>query len=413
MAIFKYYLERRKDKDGNIKTKNVPIIYSFSFNGYRLKSTVGERIDHKHWDEKKERVKGGREKLQINQRLETFREKVLRLYRESDILGEVFTPETLKQKLNSNKNGCKKLKEYFNEFLDSLKNTCTPGTIRKYKSVGSQLEIYINNKRRALHFNDFTPELFEELVTYYINVNKNTNNTIAKNIKVLKRFLSWALDKGYHSNEKFKKYTFSEKEGEIIVLSMEELMHLYNFTFKQKYLEQVRDVFCFGCFTSLRYSDIANLKRTQINNNTLRFFSIKTKELIEIPLNNYAQEILAKYSHLPDEKCLPVISNQKMNLYLKDIGKAVGFNDHITIVRYQGSRRIEESTPKHQLLTSHVARKTFITNAFRLGIPSEIIMMISGHKDHRVFKRYNKIAQDQLKEAMNKFNNVPNGAPVN
>nr|WP_321453520.1 site-specific integrase [uncultured Carboxylicivirga sp.] len=406
MAVFKYYLEKRKDKDGNTIEKNVPIIYSFSFNGYRLKSTIGERVDKVQWDTQKEKVKTGKHRLQINQRLEVFKEKALKLYRESEIMGEVLTPELFKQKLKSNKNAGRKLKDYFEEFLDSSKNYCTAGTIRKNKSVGNQLDNYITSKRRALHFNDFTPELFEDLVSYFIHENKNTNNTIAKNIKVIKRFLNWALEKGYHNNEKFKKFTFSEKEGEIIVLSWEELIHLYHLPVKKKYLEQVRDVFCFGCFTSLRYSDIENLKRSQINNNTLRFYSIKTKELIELPLNDYAQQILKKYAHLPDEKCLPVISNQKMNTYLKELGEVAGFNEQITIVRYQGARRIEKSSPKHKLLTSHVARKTFITNAFRLGIPSEIIMMISGHKDHKVFKRYNKIAQDQLKDAMNKFNQL-------
>jgi len=98
----------------------------------------------------------------------------------------------------------------------------------------------------------------------------------------------------------------------------------------------------------------------------------------------------------------PRISNQKMNDYLKDLGKLLEFNEKVTIVSYRGSERIEESKFKHELLTTHIARKTFITNALDRGMPSEVIMDITGHGSHKVFKRYYKIIDAQRKREMEK-----------
>lgn len=413
MAKFKYYLEKRKDKDGNIVEKNVPIIYSFSFDGYRLKSTVGERIDKKHWDEDKQRVKGGRLRVPINQRLEAFQAKLEKLYRESVVMEEQLTPEIIKKKLTTQKNSGRKLDDFFEEFIEESKNSCSLNTIKNYKTVQSHLKNYATKKKKAFHFNDFTPAVLEELNSYFINEKGLTNNTIAKLIKVFKRFLNWALEKGYHQNTEFKNYSLSEKEGEIVVLNWDELMHLYTLEIKKTYLAHVRDVFCFACLTSLRFSDVENLKRNQITDDFIRLNIIKTKETLNIPLNKYSKAILEKYSELPDEQPLPVISNQKTNKYLKELGEIAKIDEPITIVRYKGAKREEKVHPKYDLLTFHVARKTFITNAFRFDIPVDIIMSISGHKDHRVFKRYNKIAQDQLKQAMNKFNNIGNEKSTN
>jgi integrase len=222
--------------------------------------------------------------------------------------------------------------------------------------------------------------------------------------KNLKSFLKWALEQGYHQNENFRRFSYKENESEIFVLDWAELMHLYNLEIEKEYLKQVRDIFCFGCFTSLRYSDIFNLKKNQILNDIISIRVQKTKEVIQIPLNKYSKAILEKYSNIQGDKCLPVISNQKMNEYLKIVGDLAGMKSIVTRVKYKGNERIEEHLPKYEILTTHIARKTFITNAFRLNIPVEVIMQISGHKDHKVFKRYNKIAQEQVKTAMEKFN---------
>jgi site-specific recombinase XerD len=96
-----------------------------------------------------------------------------------------------------------------------------------------------------------------------------------------------------------------------------------------------------------------------------------------------------------------------MNDYLKDIGKLAGLNRLISKVRYRGSQRIENIYPLHELLSSHMGRKTFVSYMFKMGIDSELIRAISNHKSVSSFARYNKIDDDQKATAMTvAFRNV-------
>lgn len=405
MAIFKYYLEKRKDKDGEIITKNVPIIYSFSFDGYRIKTYSGERIDLKLWDDEK-RVTGGKNRMGINQRLAAFQSKIEKIYRDGKVLDENVTPNYIKNKLTRIKHEPKSINTHFEDFIKAKKTTLVPNSIKAYTTTSNHLKNFLNKKRVKITFNEIDDKFYASFVNYMIEDIGLTNNTINKLTRNLKTFLKWASEQGYHQNENFRRFSHKVNESEIFVLDWDELMHLYNLEIEKDYLKQVRDIFCFGCFTSLRYSDIFNLKKNQISNDLIVIRVQKTKEVIQIPLNKFSKAILEKYSDIEGEKCLPVISNQKMNDYLKIVGDLSDMKEMVTRVKYKGTERIEESLPKYDILTTHVARKTFITNAFRLGIPVDVIMKISGHKDHNVFKRYNQIAQDQVKTAMEKFNSL-------
>jgi len=405
MAIFKYYLEKRKDKEGKIITDNVPIIYSFSFDGYRIKTYSGERIDFRLWDDEK-RVTGGKNRIGINQRLAAFQSKIEKIYRDGKVLDETVTPNYIRAKLTTMKHEPKSINAYFEEFIKVKKATLVPNSLKAYTTTSNHLKEYFNKKRVKISFNEIDEKFYNSFVNYMIEEVGLTNNTVNKLTKNLKSFLKWASEQGYHQNETFRRFSYKENESEIFVLDWEELIHLYNLEIEKDYLRQVRDIFCFGCFTSLRYSDIYNLKKNQITNDIINLRVQKTKEVLQIPLNKYSKTILEKYSSLPTEKCLPVISNQKMNDYLKIVGALADMKSIVTRVKYKGTERIEENLPKYDILTTHIARKTFITNAFRLNIPVEVIMQISGHKDHKVFKRYNKIAQEQVKTAMERFNNL-------
>jgi integrase len=93
-----------------------------------------------------------------------------------------------------------------------------------------------------------------------------------------------------------------------------------------------------------------------------------------------------------------------MNDYLKELGKYAEFEEQETVVYYRGAKRIEETYKKYELLSTHVGRKTFVTNALFLNIPAEVIMSWTGHKDHKVMEKYYKIVGLQKKREMNKFN---------
>lgn len=248
------------------------------------------------------------------------------------------------------------------------------------------------------------------------------NSTILKQIKFLKWFLKWAVGAGYNKNLAFTSFSPNLKisEKKVIFLDWTELMAVYNLDFSiakdndgtilepetVKALDRVRDVFCFCCFTSLRYSDVANLKRTDIKANEIVITTIKTSDTLTIELNDYSREILARYESevYPNNKALPVISNQKMNDRLKEVAELCGLDTPITITYYKGNKRIDEVYPKYALIGTHCGRRTFICNALSLGIAPQTVMKWTGHSDYKSMKPYIDIADAEKKKAMSLFN---------
>ena len=127
--------------------------------------------------------------------------------------------------------------------------------------------------------------------------------------------------------------------------------------------------FAFQCFTGVRYSDIENISREDIKASTWNVRTQKTHQIIEIPLNSYALSILAKYSDYPQP--LPVISNQKMNDYLKELCKIAGIDEPVKTVRYKGSEPIENTYKKYEVIGTHTARRTFVCLSLQKGMKPE------------------------------------------
>ena len=233
------------------------------------------------------------------------------------------------------------------------------------------------------------------------------NSTISKNIILFKMFLRWSKKHGYYKgdiHDDFKvKLKGTDVDKEIIYLDWNELIHLYNFNFENKIYEEVRDVFCFCCFSSLRYSDVKKLNKSDIKNDCINIVTQKTTDGLKIELNKYSRAILEKYKNTKIEYALPIVSNSIMNRYLKLIGKITEINEPQRIVYFIGNERKEEVYPKYELLTSHCGRRTFIVNSLYLGIPAEVVMKWTGHKDYRSMKPYIKIVDELKKISMKKF----------
>ena len=174
----------------------------------------------------------------------------------------------------------------------------------------------------------------------------------------------------------------------------------------KQYLERVRDVLLFCCFTGLRNSDVYNLKRSDVKEEHIEITTIKTADSLIIELNDHSKAILEKYKDIPfqNNKALPVVSNQKMNEYLKELGELAEIDEPVRETYYKGNERIDEVTPKYALLSTHTGRRTFICNALALGIPVQVVMKWTGHSDYKAMKPYIDIADDIKIQAMNKFN---------
>lgn len=128
----------------------------------------------------------------------------------------------------------------------------------------------------------------------------------------------------------------------------------------------------------------------------------KTKDILRIPLNVYAKEILSKYFGFGNDKPLPSISSQKTNKHLKEICSLARIDEPVTVVTYRGAERIERTLPKYELVGTHTARRTFVILLLEKGMRPEIVMEITGHKDYRTFKKYIKISSNVKATEMNK-----------
>lgn len=235
------------------------------------------------------------------------------------------------------------------------------------------------------------------------------NTTLKKELALFRWFMGWAYDKKYTERLDWKYFrpsitTVSQK---VIFLTWPELMQLYHYQIpvEEKTLNYVKDLFCLQCFTSLRYSDVYNLKRSQVKADHLEIVTQKTADSLTIDLNKYSRSILDKYKFMTfkNDKALPSVSTQKMNLHLKQICERVGLDEPVSRVWYIGSTRYEQTHPKYRLVSTHCGRRTFICNSLTMGIPAETVMRWTGHSNYNAMKPYIAIADQERKAAMQKW----------
>jgi integrase len=287
----------------------------------------------------------------------------------------------------------------------------TDATFTKFASLRSHLKAW----RSSISLSTFSKADFADFVkSYLIKRQHMLNPSIDKNIGFLRWFLRWACANGYYNGLAHLQYR-PRLPGldckEVIYLEWEELQSFLHFEFPDKNpsFPPVRDVFCFCCFTGLRYSDVAKLRRSDLHLSASPPYMVvitkKTNDRLHIELNKYALSILDKYKDVrfPRGLALPIVSNVKMNEHLHDAAEAAGINDPVRIVQFSGNTRTEQVVPKYAVLTTHAGRRTFIVNGLRLGIPAPVIMEWTGHSDYKAMKPYIKIVDAAKIENMAKF----------
>lgn len=213
----------------------------------------------------------------------------------------------------------------------------------------------------------------------------------------MKMFLNEAKELGYHDNSAYlsKKFTIKKEEINHIYLNEEELELLYNLDLSNTpRLDRVRDSFLVGAYSGLRFSDYNKLEPKhfkKINGkDMIEIITTKTKQKLLIPVNSKVKSIIEKYSGR-----LPSLSNQKLNSYLKELGEIAGIDEPITTVKTKGFAKVEETCKKYELLSSHCARRSFATNAFKAGIPILAIRSITGHSTEASFLTYISCNQEE------------------
>ncbi|MFY9362999.1 MAG: tyrosine-type recombinase/integrase [Dysgonamonadaceae bacterium] len=417
-----FYLDTRPNKKGDH-----PINVSIVIKGERLLTTTGYSISPDKWNKERQRVKQGFSNANgitynvINNKLSEIESHFSKLENQIEITDT--TDFNLKDEFadkfrtNKTKKKAETIFDHIDEFISEVGrlNDWTVSTVEKFNALKNHLKAF----DPALKYENLDESGLISFMDYLKNVplaggvQGMRNSTIKNRISFLKWFLRWATKKGYNNELAFLSFnpkikTIKSTDKEIVFLDWEELIHVYNFEFpdNKKYLTRVRDVFCFSCFTGLRYSDTANLKRSNVHETYISLTSIKDSDNLKIELNKYSKAILDKYKdeQFPYDRALPVISNQRSNEYLKEMAKLCGIDKPVTEVYYKGNERIEEVKPKYEKICTHTARRTFISNALMKGIPVNVVMKWTGHSDYNAMKPYIAIADTAKKDEMDKFN---------
>lgn len=308
-----FALESRK-KNGVPLTENMPIRMRVVFAGQRIEFTTGYRIDAVKWDNDKQRVKNGctnklkQSASEINTDLLKYYSEIQDIFKKFEVVEVMPTPEQIKASFNTLHKPVEEVVEVapepkiefikvFEEFVKEcgVQNNWTHATYEKFAAVKNHVTTF----KKDLSF-DFLDEYgLNEYVTFLREKKDMRNSTIGKQVNFLKWFIRWAFKKGYHKNNAydFFKPKLKNTQKKVIFLTWEELTKLreYEIAPTKQYLERVRDVFLFQCFTGLRYSDVFNLKRSDVKANYIEITTVKTADSLVIELNDHSKAILDKY----------------------------------------------------------------------------------------------------------------------
>jgi len=410
MATLKFVLSKSQHQK-KIKSPESMLMLRYSHKKKVTYFTTHKNIRDDYWDVKNQKIKrsySGSDRFNIY--LTTIKQKVDDIVNGLLIKGEDPTTIYVKSLYNETKiEQQKKTKytffEYAEHYVEISKKSKSPGTLKTYRTVLNQLRKYERYSATQLDWHNIDMDFYYDFQEFYTGVQGFLNNGFGRVIKNIKVILNDATGKGYNTHLTYKNKNFKTVREEVnnIYLSEEELQRMIDLDLSyNKSLERVRDLFIVGCYTGLRFSDFSELKKEHIVGNTFKVKTIKTNEWVTIPLMPFVKDIMEKYkdnaNSLP-KSCV----NQTMNKHLKEIGRRAKIYDSFLKVRTKGRERIEQTFSKYELITTHTARRSFATNMFKRGIPSRVIMKITGHRTERAFSTYIKVSQDENAEIMLRY----------
>ncbi len=386
-------------------TKYHRIRLRVTYNGKRIDLHTRIRVKPKYWNYKTQRVKRGfsyceETDVTINAALNSYIRYVHLYFVECERNFREPVLTELRDKFNYmyKKTGKLKMSEFFYLFEQFIEiRSGEKGWGQDMVDVYQRLLEKIKKFNPDVKFTDWnvpTLDNFKESLAQSMY-----NDAIKKNLSYLKSFLKWAKSKHYAVNEEFATYNpkLLTAQKQVRYLELDELEKIYNLNLADnEALDCTRDFFLFQCYTGLRYSDLKQLKRTNVYRDKrgkyfIRLLTEKDNDVINFQLAKRAVEIYKKYVvlGLPEGLLLPVLSNQKYNEHLKDLGKIAGLTGEWVDYEYRLQEKIEVRVPKCDL-SSHTARRTFIVTALNEGVSTDLIMLITGHSDYNVMRPYIK-----------------------
>ncbi|NVO11658.1 MAG: site-specific integrase [Bacteroidales bacterium] len=379
---------QRVDKLDDKKT--APIFMRVTVNGKRADISISRRIHTDRWEGGK--AKGtGQEAKELNLYLDSLKNKVYEIQRNLIDRKELVTPDKIK-KLYQGKGKDDKtviqVFEYHNQQMYQLiGKDFSLGTFKRYKTSLNHIREFIVHQYKVKDM--YLCELNYEFITnleYFLKKTKNCeHNSALKYISNFQKIINLALKNEWTDNDPFKHFQKRFKEVERGFLTNEELLAIEQKSITIPRLAVIRDIFVFSCYTGLSYAEVAKLSPSNIvlgidGEKWIHIRRTKTDVKSTVPLLPKALGIIEKYKEHPivqdKGKLLPVMTNQRMNSYLKELGDICGVT---------------------KVLTYHLARHTFATTVtLTNGVPIESVSAMLGHRSIKTTQIYAKVVEQKV-----------------
>lgn len=399
-------------------SKNATLIYMVArYENIKLVYSTGLKILPDLWDFETQRPTKNKsisksfpnEKNEIKDYdilINKYKIKLEELFRTYMIKGEVPSANKIKEELDKNfkKKIISNKKIDFFKFIENYIEATNkkPVTKKGYKTTLNHLHKFQDKNKHRLNFETIDLDFYDEFVKYFQDQNYS-KNTIGVNVKNVKVFMEEATERGLNSNMNYrnKRFKVLKETTDQIYLNEAEIRKIYELDLSDKpRLDNVKDIFVAACYTGLRFSDLDQIRIENIVESKLgRLLKVKTQKTDEeviIPLNQIVERILQKR----EGKLPKIMSNQKLNSYIKELGKLAELTENIPITKTKGGLRINSSIQKYKLISVHTARRSFSSNAYLAGVPVIAIMKITGHKTEKAFMTYIRITKEQNAEKL-------------
>jgi site-specific recombinase XerD len=398
-----FYLKRKKKEDDG----HIPIYARVTVNGQRAEFSLNKSITKEEWSQQKGCVQGNtRPAKQMNAYLQLIRNKLYsyKVLLEQD--GKDATAKALRNSYHGIDDNPRTILNIFAEHNDRCKSLINidfaKGTWDRYDTCYRHIQrfMWFKYKKNDLSLSEISP-IFIRDFEHYLKTERNCrHNTTTKYIKNFKKIIRIALTNGWLKVDPFANIKFRLEEVDLDFLNEEELNTIMLRHFPIARIQQVKDIYIFCCFTGLSFIDIKTLVYSEIelieNTYWIKKRRQKTKNMCHIPLLKPAVLLMNKYKEHPECQrkgtVLPVLSNQKMNAYLKEIADICGIN---------------------KKLSTHTARHTFATTVTLANhISIEVVSKMLGHSSINMTKKYARVVDDLISRDMMKIQHIYNRVSV-
>jgi integrase len=281
--------------------------------------------------------------------------------------------------------------------MESGSDKWSHSTYKKVRTIYSHLREFEESRGEAITFSSLD-ERFPEQFREFYEQKGNSMATTAKAVNIIVWFMNWATRQGFNIHSDYRSFyrKLGHQPGRTrihLFLRWDELMKLFVTPCPVKRMERVRDLFCFMCFTGLRYSELQNLRRGDVMEHEVVVRKALDK-VRRIPMNSRAKEVFRNYEqkYYLNDTAFPIMSGITFNKYLRRLGEEAGLDRRVYPPDKQG-----DGVPLHERLTAGIAVHTFIANALELCVPAEVISHFTGvQRDARVQRIRSEMAKNQL-----------------